>query len=194
MRNYPLLGGKTLDAVYSFCQQVGKLRDDDRREVDRLNLLTSPQRILYSNTSPVGNAGSGEDDLMSYVFPDGIFRKDGYFLEIEAGFATAANANNKTVRMYLGSTLYMTTGASAANTKFLVVKLTLIRTGASGQTAMFTRVSSDATWGSSAGCGDTTVDFNTADLSVRFTGEATNDNDIVQKAMTVKWFPANIEA
>ena len=94
----------------------------------------------------------------------------------------------KTIKLLLGSTELFTTGAIAFNNKDWQIKATLTRTGSatqksitvfSGDTVLLTQVS-DFVSG--------TEDFTTA-LTIKCTGEATSNDDIIQQGLTIKFFP-----
>lgn len=183
-----------MDALYSFCQQIARLRSEDADEVYRLNQLSRSVRDLVVNVTPVGNAGGGEDNLMGYAVPPGVLTRDGEYLEAAMGFTFAANANNKRVRVYFGSTLLYDTSALALNDKAMSINVLLIRKTATSQVCMARMQANDGVLATSS------VDYTAAaetlaasTLTLKATGEATSDNDVVQQYMTVKWFPANIE-
>jgi hypothetical protein len=60
--------------------------------------------LLTLNTTAVGNVGSGEDNLMTFAVAAGLLGTNGWGLEILAAFQCAANANNKTIKLYFGGT------------------------------------------------------------------------------------------
>ncbi len=140
-------------------------------------------------TTDVGNVGSGEDNLMTFTLAASALAVNGDRLEIEAAFTTAANGNNKTVKFYFGSQAY-TTGALALNAAKLVVRATVIRTGAATQKVIVTVAGSDilVTTALLATFADLTETLSNA-TTIKFTGEATSDNDIVQEAMVIKFYP-----
>ena len=192
MRPLPKLNTKTLDALFAWCQGVEKIRDEDRSEVAQLTMLAQPNRILASEIAPIGNVGAGEDNLMQYTIPNGVLAKDGYYLVIEGSFTTAANANNKTLKAKLGSTTLFDSGAVALNNKSIVVRCVIIRTGAAAESCYVAMNSNDGTLGCS-GLFTSATESLASSVVFKFTGEATSNNDIVQKTMTMTWYPANIE-
>ena len=145
---------------------------------------------LATVTTAVGNVGSGQDNLISYSLEKNTLLNAGETLEIVAFGSQAANGNNKTIKLIFGSTTLFSTGAVASNAKDWCIKATIIRTGAatqecitefSGDTVLVTQTSDYVT---------ATEDFTTA-LTIKCTGEATSDNDIIQKGLVVKLFPVN---
>lgn len=184
MRLYPSLNLKMPEM---FLKAVERERQSDVREMNRVQrLLAYPG---YVDTVAVANVGAGEDDLITYDLPDGLLLADNQRIEIEGCFEFNGTGNNKQIRAYLGSTLLYDTGAHAHSGVDLVIKLVIIRTGISSQI------------GSAAVLGDTThittlANYFTASENLltpktfKFTGEAVADDDITQRYMTVKWFPA----
>lgn len=192
MRAWPRIAGRNLDAVYSFCQQIGRLRSEDADEVYRLNQHARAVTTLAANVTPVGNVTTGEDDLMGYTLPNGFYTKDGHYAVVEASFATAANANTKSIKYYFGSTL-MVLISSTLNNKTLYFRSTIIRTGEATQIAPTEVFTNDSTVGACSFYLCAASENMKTPVTVKFTGEGTSTDDIVQKTMTVRWFPANIE-
>lgn len=137
-------------------------------------------------TTSTGNgADTTEDVLQTYNLPANTFGASGAKLvRITATGHTAANADNKTVRLYFGSEV-IATPTAATNNKGWWLQLEVTRTGASTQ-----RVT---------GCGqvDTTsvtplsatgAETETAAITIKCTGQAGtgNANDILCDQMIVE--------
>lgn len=69
----------------------------------------------FSTTSAVSNSGAAETDLITSVIEQGTLGQLGAGLLIYAAGNTGANANNKTLKLVLGSTTLFTSGALALN-------------------------------------------------------------------------------
>jgi hypothetical protein len=82
---------------------------------------------LVSNVVDVGNVGTGEDDLITYTLPANTLAAEGQSLEIEAGFSLAANANSKTLKMYLGANDCWVLAGAAQNDGSYYVRIVVIR-------------------------------------------------------------------
>lgn len=145
--------------------------------------------VLHVDTTTTGNVGTGEDNLISYTLQKDAMNKDDDVLEIEAYGSLAVNGNNKNIKLYFGSQVIFTTGAVASNAKDWHIRATVVRTGAAAQVI------------ASAFAGDTvlvtqTADFVagtqalTANTVIKCTGEATATDDIVQRALIVRFYPA----
>lgn len=145
---------------------------------------------LDSDTTEVGNVGTGVDDLISYTLPANTLVGAGDRLEIEAGFTFAANGNNKQVKLLIDGTEHYASGAVAQNAGSMVLKMTVIC-----DSATVTKFSSTVqTTGSGAIPNVALVNGGlltiTAANIIKCTGEATSNNDIVQEYMTVQYIPA----
>lgn len=142
---------------------------------------------LVVDTTSVGNVGVGEDTLITYSMDANTLDLDGSFLEISAWGIVAANANNKEIKLKLGSTVLLTTGAVAANSGNWAITANIIRTAAATQQVIASIVSDNSLIIDSSTFTASTEDL-TAALSILCTGEATADDDIIQKGLIVKWF------
>lgn len=143
------------------------------------------------NTTDVGNVTTGEDNLMSLALAAGLLAVDGDRLEIEAAFALAATADAKTIKFYFGASAQYSTGALAINNGVMVIRATVIRTGAATQDVLVTAASNNALLTTALLAAYTTAaETLSGAVTVKFTGEGTNTNDIIQKVMTVKFYPA----
>lgn len=134
--------------------------------------------MLDTNTTQVGNVGTGEDDLISYALAAGIMSANGDTVRFSAAGTFAANANNKTLKVYLGSTALFSTGATGFNGTDWSIEGQIIRTGASAQKAIVRFISSDSALAVSCDYTEPTEDT-TGALTLKLTGEATSDDDIV---------------
>jgi len=143
---------------------------------------------LKTDTTAVGNVGSGADDLITYSLETDTISNVGDVLEIVAYGTQAANANNKTIKLVFGTTELFSTGAVASNGKDWEMRCTITRITATtqncstvflGDTVLVTQTT-DFTAG--------TEDLTTA-LTIKCTGEATSNDDIIQKGLFIKLFP-----
>ena len=142
--------------------------------------------LLFQSTATTGNIGTGEDTLISYAMPGNVLSEDGDYIEIEAFGTVASNTNNKEIKLKIGSTTLITTGAVAADTGSWIIKCTIIRTGASTEKSIASIISDNALIVNSATYSNVVEDTATT-LNIFCTGEATNDNDIVQEGLIIKW-------
>lgn len=139
---------------------------------------------LASNTTDVGNVGVGEDDLMSCTVPAATLAAAGDRIEWEAAFTTAIATVR--IRIYFGATVIYDSGSLVmAATGVLVVRGAVVRTGAATQAA----------WAGASGIGTGAAYSEPAEtlanaIAIKATGEATLNDDVVQKGLTVRYVPA----
>ncbi|MCI0353076.1 MAG: hypothetical protein L0Z53_26955, partial [Acidobacteriales bacterium] len=143
---------------------------------------------LVVNTTAVGNVGAGEDDLITFSVPANTLATNGDYLEARFFGTFAGNANNKRVRVKFGATTLFDATALAFNGADWSVTVTIVRTGATTQKATATFVSSSSLLVAST---DYTTPAETLSgaVTIKCTGEATADNDIVQEGAAIKWLP-----
>lgn len=143
--------------------------------------------VLSVNATPVGNVGSGEDNLMTYSLPANTLSSDGYAVRVKVWGSTAANANNKTIKLYFGSLAY-NAGAVAANGQSWVGEMIIVRTSATAQRRFGTVLFNN---GTGNGVTSSTLTETLANaVTIKVTGEATADNDVVQHGMIVEFLRA----
>lgn len=141
------------------------------------------------NTTSVGNVGAGEDDLMTFSLPASSLSTNGDYIEIHAWGTTASNANNKQIKIYFGSTALFTSSNSGANNIDWSFTARVIRTAAATQESICDFLS-EGTF--TNGTNRTTpAETLSNSITIKCTGTATSDNDIVQRGLIVKWFPNN---
>ena len=146
-------------------------------------------RNLTVNTTTVGNVGTGEDDLRTYSVPAATLAVNGDHLAWEAAGTFAATANNKRVKVKFGATTLFDTGVLAITAAGdWQVNGLVIRTGAATQKNV-------ARWSCTDAALPTATDYTTAAetlsgaVTLKLTGEATANNDIVQEIMIVRLLP-----
>lgn len=144
---------------------------------------------VYVSTTAVGNVGAGEDDLMSASIAASTLGTNNMSLQFEMHFTTAANANNKTIKVKFGSTTLWDSGAVAANNQRVRVNGRIYRTGAATQIAVV-EVMVSGGYTSTVATSSPTETLSGA-ITLKATGEATSDNDIQQLGMFVNWAPNN---
>lgn len=140
---------------------------------------------LDTNVTDVGNVTTGEDNLMTYLLPGGSLAENDQVIRVRAWGTFAANANNKRVRGYFGATLIVDSTAQAHNNQKWEAELLIIRTGAATQKASGrVLVNQSATFVSVGTASPAETLAN--DITIKFTGEATATNDIVQEGLIVE--------
>jgi hypothetical protein len=147
-------------------------------------------RSLVTNTTDVGNVGVGEDDLMTYSVPAGTLGVNGDYIEFTMSFDLAANANTKQVKVKFGATTIYASGAQAQNDGVITITGQIIRTGAATQRITYS-VTSNATLFPDYADYVTAGETLSGAVTLKATGEATSNDDIIQKINLVKLLPNN---
>lgn len=145
----------------------------------------NPAGILSVNTTSTGNgADTTEDTLLTFNLPAKVLSANGKTVKIRAWGTTAANADNKTMKLYFGSEVIATATAATSNKGWLL-ELEVIRTGASTQ-VVFGQGQVDTT--NVTPLITTGAETDTAAIVIKVTGQAGtgNANDIVAKGLIVE--------
>ncbi len=139
----------------------------------------------------VGNIGAGEDDLLTYSVPARTIEADNQYIVVKAWGTTAANANNKQVKLYWGASQLVATGALAANNKDWYIECIINRLSSTVATSV-----SNGQFNGAIIAHDSTnfggQDWTLARI-IKCTGEATTTDDIIQTGMSITYMdsPSN---
>lgn len=139
---------------------------------------------LSVNTTAVGNVGAGTDDLMTYSLPANSLSANNKGVRITVWGTGAANANIKTVALMFGATSLasgnVNLGSSATVWRYVAE---VLRTGSNAQLyASLITLS-----GAIIPYQGTAAETDSGAVTIKCTGAATADNDIVQKGMIVEF-------
>lgn len=171
----------------------GKYAEDDGSITltsDDLPDINKKAENINTSTTDVGNIGSGEDDLITYAIPAGKLATNGDYAEFTMTLSFAANANNKQVKLYYGATNFYASGAQAQDNGTMEITGKIVRTSATTQKITFHQINNTALFPDYANFATASETMANA-ITLKATGEATSDNDIVQKILLVKYFPGN---
>jgi hypothetical protein len=146
------------------------------------NIVPAKVNDVQVPASGTGNVGAGEDDLFSFSLPALSLFRDEQSIEIIAWGTTANNANTKRLRLKFGATTIIDTGAVASTNLDWQLRGVVTRRGATVQYAIVTGVYNAAAIVDFTAPGETL----TGAVTIKCTGEATADNDIVQRGMIVR--------
>jgi hypothetical protein len=144
---------------------------------------------LKSDTTQTGNVGTGEDNLIGYTMPANTLGTNGDYIEIDAFGTMAANANNKQLKLYFGSTVIYDSTSLAVNDADFNINCKIIRTAESSQKCIINIMSNNATLPTTS-IYTTTTESTSGSITIKCTGEGVSDNDIVQEGLLVRWYPA----
>lgn len=142
--------------------------------------------VINVNTTSVSNVSTTETNLITYSLPANALATNGQSIEVIAWGTFAATANNKTVRIYFGSTIVLDTGAVAANSGNWMIRMTVIRTGAATQLAMATFISDNTTEKNICKTASPVETLSGA-VTIKVTGIGGASSDITQLAMQTLW-------
>lgn len=114
--------------------QSGPLRTELQNTFTRLDgqLSLAPYRLDY-DVGPVSNSGGTGVILSSATLEYNTLNTNGQSIRISAAGTTAANANNKNILIYLGTTLLFETGDQPINDGEWVLEAEIIRTSGISQ-------------------------------------------------------------
>ena len=140
--------------------------------------------VIHVNAAAVGNVGSGTDDLMTFSLPANTLNRTGKVIRAWGWGTTANNVNAKTLTFNVGSQVVVSTALTASIAGQWETLVTIIRTGANTQDIR-ARTLQGATviFDQELTAGTQTE---TAAITLKMTGAATADNDIVQEGMIIE--------
>jgi hypothetical protein len=138
-------------------------------------------------TTPAGNIGAGEDDLLSDSI-DANTLEAGGLVRISASGTTANNANAKTLDFYLGSTARLVCLLTTSIAADWFATVLIYRVGINSQRYVCRVDEVNQATGAvrSFFAQGTAAETETAAIAVKFTGTATANNDITQNAMALE--------
>ncbi len=134
------------------------------------------------NTTPVGNSGGGEDDLITYVIPAGwAFADSGRGIRVIQHGTFTSTAASKILRFYFGTANILTGGFSTNMAGNWHCEWTCHATGASSQRyeGVLDFKNTSSTWMPLPFEGTSTQDDGVTTM-IKCTGQATNNDDIQQ--------------
>ena len=139
------------------------------------------------NTTAVGNVGVGEDNLMTYSLPLASLNAAGKGVRIKAWGTTANNANAKTVILYFGTTAIETYALTINIAGFWEITASVFSTGTDTQdyVAQLTSVGAAGVALVDQEAGTSAQDDGAA-ITIKCTGTATADNDVVQQGFHIE--------
>jgi hypothetical protein len=135
----------------------------------------------------VGTVGAGTDDLRSTTLTGGSLANDQMAIRVTAWGRFAANANNKTLNFVFGGSTLALLGASAQNNTRWYVEAIVARTGATSQEIHgIMHVTTGGAGVAPSLLSATGAETLANDVTVKFTGSGTSDNDVIQEGMVME--------
>lgn len=92
-----------------------------------------PSGVIERTTTSYTNTSTGEENAWTFALPANTLSADGKAVRVTVFGNTAANANNKTVRLYFGSTVWRTIINGGVNNEVWSATGIAFRTGAASQ-------------------------------------------------------------
>lgn len=141
--------------------------------------------LLNAQTASVATGtGTAEQTLQTYTMPANTLSAAGQAVRVTCWGTTAANGNNKTMKLYFGASV-ISTGTLTLNNKSWTLNLLVMRTAAATQVALGTGIgdATDVATYTNAGTDDLT-----AGVVIKCTGQdgTSSAADITATAMTVE--------
>lgn len=164
--------------------QSPQLRTELLNTFNRLDaqLSTAPYKI-YSFNGPAGNVTTAETTLTSYTVDFGTLTKQGSSILFFGSGKTAANGNNKELKVYFGSTVIFDSGAFAGNNISYEFRGEVVRNGASAELTYTSWIGS-ATLTTAVTTG-TASESLASGVLLKVTGTGTSSNDITLYTLRV---------
>lgn len=155
----------------------GQLRTELLNTFSRLDgqLALAPYRIFTQN-GPVLSTGAAESELLTTNIDVGTLAKQGSSILVFACGTTGANANNKTIKLYFGSTVIFDSGAFAGNDIDWALQAEIVRNGATAQIT-WAQFFGSATLTSKVQVGTATVNL-ALQTEITLTGQGTATGDV----------------
>jgi hypothetical protein len=144
--------------------------------------------LTTTSTSVQTGANTTETDLWTYTVPAGTLNADGRGFRVHVDGTTAANANNKTVRFYIGASNSASVLGGAPNGIAWWADVHITRNADSGQRTMLTTFSSAATF--TFNTNTTTPGSWSSPVQLKVTGQngTASAGDIVLRTVIVECF------
>ena len=141
---------------------------------------------LDVNNNAVGNSAGAETDLLLFSIPAKTMTIVGSYLEITAFGTVAANANNKEIKLVLGTTTLLTTGSVAANSGSWQISAKIIYVTATSEKTSASIISDNSLIVNKAIYTASAENWET-NLIIKCTGNGAGANDVVQEGLIIKW-------
>lgn len=172
-----MAGYRSITPAINVNTESGQLRTELLNTFTRLDgqLGQAPYKATSQN-GPTLSSGAAETDLLTTNIDVGTLSKVGSSLLIFACGTTAANSNNKTIKLYFGSTVIFDSGAFAGNDIDWTLQAEIVRNGATAQIT-WAQFFGSATLTSKIQVGTATENLATQ-KDITLTGTGTTNGDV----------------
>ena len=143
--------------------------------------------IVFISTSSATNVDNAQTDLLYYNLAANSLNAQFSFIEIDAYGIFGANANNKRIRLYFGTTSIYDSGDIAFNGSSWHIKAKVIRNTSTAQQCIIDIITSDTLLPSSTVTSSSTANLINTNI-IKCTGLSSISNDITQKGLIIKLY------
>lgn len=139
--------------------------------------------VLYVNNVKTYYVSPGQADLMSYTVLANILSDNNSFMEFKAWGSFASNSNLKKIRLQFGNQEVCASASAAFTGEPWLIDGAIVRNSTSSENSfMYFNLTTPTIC-----IKDLTVNC-AIDNVLKITGEAVNNNDILQNGFIIKWF------
>jgi hypothetical protein len=166
----------------SGCRVTGCFADDTVANIDSATRsYDNSWNVPEVTTTAVGNVGTGEDDLISRTLAANTLDINGKGVRITAWGSKGNTANAKTLKLYFGTTAILTHSLGTSALGNWKIEALVFRTSSNAQDyiADLTGTDTDQERG-------VMTETDTAAITVKCTGEATDNNDINHEGLLIE--------
>lgn len=167
------------------------IKDVKGISVPQTTIIPNVGGVIKIDLDEIGNVGAGEDNLITFTLPANILKLKGDTIKITAYGNFAANGANKEVKFYFGSTLIGDTGAGTPNGTAWRFEGFVSLNSAGNQKAI-AHSSTDGISFTDQSTYSTPSEDETGTITIKCTGEASSNNDIIQQGLIVEYLPTKL--
>ena len=160
------------------------------KQVD-INYLMWERSGGYTGVSPqidinsASNVDNNITDLLQYRLSVGSLGHDASIVGVTAFGTLAANANNKRIILYFGSSILLDTGTVAANSGSWTIESKIVRVSVNSQKVITTIISDNTLITNKSSYVATPENLDT-DLVIKCTGTGVSSGDITQEGLLLQ--------
>ena len=169
--------------------ESGQLRTELLNTFNRLDgQLGNVPSTYYNLNGPNSTAGAGDSVLFQKTIESTTLNQLGDSLRITFVGQTAANANNKAIKVFWGSTSIFDTGVQVLNGSSWVLTGEIVRNGATAQIIYWQLVTSDATYRGTASVATASKDLAQNQI-LTFVGNGVSSGDVSGYYLKIELLP-----
>lgn len=139
----------------------------------------------YIDLSAANNVSSGETDLLKYSLPANTLAYNGRAVRVTAWGDTANNANGKTVKLYFGSQVILTTALTASQLSPWKIDAVIGKDAPDSQKSIARLSQGGTTQITDVELASPAI-VETTPITIKCTGQGTATSDIVQRGLLIE--------